>query len=90
VHQEAAAAGELVRLLREHLDRQLLAGQVRAGELEALRRVGLVDVDRGRLRLVPTGLELVERVLSHVVAVVPPRCVVVGRHLSHPKYSNTR
>ena len=45
---------------------------------------GLVDVDHRRLRLVAAGLQLVERVLGHVVGLVAPRRVVVGRHRSHP------
>ena len=37
VHQEAAHAGELVRLLGQHADGQLLVREVGAGQLQALR-----------------------------------------------------
>src|SRR5690606_8111658 len=84
VDEEAARAGELVGLLRQHLDRELLAGQVGARQLEALRRLRLVDVHDRRLGLVATGLQLVERVLGQVVGFAAPRRVVVGRHRSHP------
>jgi hypothetical protein len=50
VHQEAAGAGELVRLLGDHPDGQLLARQVGPRQLEPLGLLGLVDVDaRGAL-----------------------------------------
>src|SRR5437763_8883084 len=48
MHQEATRAGELVRLPRDHPERKLLVGQVGAGELERLRDVIGVDVDRAR------------------------------------------
>jgi hypothetical protein len=51
VDEEAAAAGELVALLRQDADGELLAGQVGARELDGLVEVGLVDVDAARLRL---------------------------------------
>jgi hypothetical protein len=47
LYQEAAGAPELVGLDRHNRDGQFLAGQVRAGQLEALRRLGLVEVYPG-------------------------------------------
>src|SRR4051794_8380365 len=80
LHQEAARAGELVLLLGEDADRQLLAGQVGAGELQVLVEVGLVDVDRCGLRLGASCLELLERVLTQLVGFIAARGVVVGGH----------
>ena len=45
VDQETGRAGELVGLLRRDPHRELLPGQVRTGQLEALRGVGLIDVN---------------------------------------------
>src|SRR3954447_4992601 len=84
VHQEAAGAGELVALLRQHADGQLLAGQVCTGELECLREIGLVDVDAARLRLCAAGLQLLEAVLSQVVSLRTAGLVVVGGHGQGP------
>ena len=49
VHQEAARAGELVRLPRDHADSQLFARQVRTRQLESLSCLVRVDVDRDRV-----------------------------------------
>src|SRR5438105_2577919 len=81
MYQEAARAGELVLLLRQHLDGQLLAGQVGARQLERLVQLGLVDVDRAGLRLGPTRLQLLEGVLAQLVYFCSPGGVVVGCHL---------
>src|SRR5690349_5522805 len=87
VHQEAARAGELVALLGQHADRQLLAGQVRAGQLERLVEVRFVDVDAARLRLGATRLELLEAVLTEVVGLGAAGLVVVGGHGQGPLLS---
>ena len=70
VDQEAAHAGELVLLPRQHLDRELLVGQVGAGELEGLGRLGLVLVDLAGVLVVPPSLELFEALLGLVVLVL--------------------
>jgi hypothetical protein len=57
--EEAARAGELICLLGQHSNDQLLAGQVGTGQFEVLRGLRLVDVNRTRLGLVPSRLELV-------------------------------
>ncbi len=44
--EEAARAGELIGLLGQHSNHQLFAGQVGAGQLEVLRGLRLIDVDR--------------------------------------------
>src|SRR5215472_6355293 len=48
MHQEATRAGELVRLPWNHPERKLLVRQVGPGELERLRHIIGVDVDRAR------------------------------------------
>ena len=48
LHEEAAHAGELVGLRREHDDVELEVGQVCAGQLEARRVVGILVADRTR------------------------------------------
>ena len=78
--QETHRAGELVGLLRDHLDGQFLAGQVGAGQFETLRGVALVDVDDGRLRLVPARLQFLEGILGRLLGLVPAGCVVIGSH----------
>ena len=63
VDEEAARAGELVGLARHDPHGHLLAGEVGARQLEALRQLGLVDVDIGGGRVTATGLELLDGVL---------------------------
>ena len=43
--EEAAGAGELVGLARQHPDRELFVGKVGPGQLVSLGLLGLVDVD---------------------------------------------
>ena len=86
VDQEAAAAGELVALLRQHPDGELLPGQVGTGQLERLVEVGLVDVDRAGLGLRPARLELLEAVLADLVGLGASRLVVVGGHAGGPLF----
>jgi hypothetical protein len=90
LHQEAARTGELVLLLGQHADGQLLVGQVRAGQLEVLVEVGLIDVDRGGLRLGTPRLELLERVLAEFVGFVAAWGVVVGGHWGCPSSGFSR
>src|SRR5262249_9704838 len=60
-----------------------LVGQVRTGQLEAVRRIRLVDVHAGRLGVGPSRLQLLDAVFTELDLVTPWR-VVVGRHpLSH-------
>src|SRR5690242_4340297 len=66
VDQVALATGELVGLPRDHPDRQLLTGEVGAGQLEALGLFGLVDVDARRGLVDTPGLELLDRVLGEI------------------------
>ncbi len=58
VHEEAAGAGELIGLARQHPDGEHLTGQVGPGQLERLGEIRLVLVDRAGLRLGPPCLEL--------------------------------
>src|SRR6187455_1754279 len=67
VHQEAPGARELVGLAREDPHRELLAGQVGPGQLEALRLLGLVDVDARGALVDATALELLDGVLGQLV-----------------------
>src|SRR4051794_36077605 len=87
--QEAAGTGELVRLAREHPDRQLLVREVGAGQLERLRGLGLVLVDLAGVLVVTTGLELLDAVFVELFVglawgVVVSRHLVPRRHLSCP------
>src|SRR3954471_15220773 len=82
VHQEAARAGELVRLARQHAYGELLAGEIRPRKLERLGEVLLVDVHAAGLRLGASGLQLLERVLVEVL--VNAWAVVVGSHCVLP------
>src|SRR4051812_12113501 len=84
VHEEAARAGELVALLGQHADRQLLARQVCARQLERLVEVSFVDVDAARLRLGAPRLQLLEAVLTEVVGLGAAGLVVVGGHVLGP------
>src|SRR6185437_15657682 len=84
VHQEAAGAGELIVLLRQHPDGQLLtghAGQVRARQLERLGQFGLVHIDRSGLSLRTASLQFFEGILVQFVNVSTAGGVVVGSHL---------
>src|SRR3954452_2032402 len=79
--QEARGAGELVGLLRGHLDREGLVGEVGARELVGLGELGLVLVHlAGGLVLVAgreaAGLEALFLLLVLGLA----RCVVVSSH----------
>ncbi len=65
VHQEARRAGELVRLLRDDMDGELLAGQVRAGQFEGFGEVGLVGVEHAS-GLGLLSFQLFEAVLTGV------------------------
>src|SRR6185369_2693062 len=83
VHQEAAPTPELVSLHRQHLDAELLVGEVGPGQLEVVRRVRLVDVHARRLGVGAARLQLLDAVFADLDLVTPWR-VVVGRHpLSH-------
>jgi hypothetical protein len=79
VDQEAGRAGELVELLRHHLDRELFVGEVGTRQLEGLCSLGLVLVDLARVLLVPTRLELFDAVLGLLFFGLA-RCVVIGSH----------
>src|SRR5690606_30939631 len=80
VDEEAAAAGELVGLTRQDADGQVLAGEVGAGELEALGGLDLVLVDDARALVGAPRLQLLERVLAEVLVRLA-RGVVVGCHV---------
>src|SRR5690349_24040589 len=67
VHQEARAAGELVRLLRDDLDGQFLVREIGSGQLEVLGSFGLILVDLARALLVTTRFQLLDRVLGMLV-----------------------
>jgi len=91
MHQEALGTGELVGLLGHDTDGQILpgqAGEVRARQLEALCRFGLVDVDDPGLVFVSTRLELFERVLGEVVGLATAWRVVIGGHGLAPPLPN--
>jgi hypothetical protein len=79
VHEEAARAGELVGLSRQHAQRQLLVRQVGAGQLERLGQVGLIAVERAALAVGPPRLQLLEAVFTKVLVDLAWG-VVVGRH----------
>src|SRR5439155_8797685 len=59
---------------------------VGTGQLEALRDLGLVHVDDGRLRVDASGLELLQAVLAEVDLVATRGVVVGGHRLSHSPY----
>ena len=83
MHQETARAGELIGLLGHHPDREFLARQVSAGQLEVLGRVGFIDINDGGLRLVASCFQFLQRVLGNLVSLRTPRGVVIGSH-GHP------
>ena len=63
VHQEAAAAREFVGLLGDHPNRQFLVGEIGPRQLERIRRVGLVDIDHRRGRIVAPARKLLQGLL---------------------------
>jgi len=67
VDEEAGRAGELVSLLRHDPHRELLPGQIRSGQLEAFRGVGLLDIDHRGLRLAVSLFQYLQGVLDHRV-----------------------
>src|ERR1700736_274395 len=83
VYQEAARAGELVRLPRDHAEGKLLIGQIGARELQRLRHVIGVDVNRARRLVHPAGLEFLQAVFCQVLVCLS-RAVIVGGHPTHP------
>src|SRR5579875_156712 len=87
MHQEAARAGELVRLPRDHPERKLLVGQIRPGKLQSLRRVVRIDIDRGRRLVHPPRLQFLQAVLSKILVRLS-RAVVIGGHPAHPPPSS--
>ncbi len=44
--QETGGAGELVLLGRDNPDQEFFAGKIRTGKVNALSRVGVLDIDR--------------------------------------------
>src|SRR4029077_21034743 len=80
----AARARELVGLLRDHAHRQLLAGEIGAGQLERFGGLGLINVKDCRLGLVQPRLQLLERILGNVVGLCAPWGVVIGSHSHVP------
>src|SRR5690625_892294 len=81
VHQEAARAGELVGLARKHPNRQLLAGEVGAGEFHPFRDLVGVDVYGAGALVDATRLQLLQAVLVDVLVGLT-RAVVIGGHLA--------
>src|SRR5579883_50109 len=79
VNQEAARAGELVRLPWQDPDAQFLVGQVGAGKLDRL--LGLVAVHDAAALVHATRLEFLDAVLTDVVIGLT-RGVIVSGHLS--------
>src|SRR5581483_1103018 len=76
IDQETAGAGELVGLLRYHLHGELLAGEVRARQLEVVQDVGLVNIDRCRPLLGTTSVELFDRLGRLLVGLAATERVV--------------
>src|SRR4249920_1637165 len=80
VHKEAARTGELVSLARDHPERQLLVGEVGAGQLQRLCDVIRVDVNRAGGLVHPAGLQLLQAVLGDFLVCLA-RAVIVSGHL---------
>ena len=79
VHKEATRASELVRLPRDHPEREFLVRQVGTGKLKALGGIVRVKVDRGRRLIHPARLQLLQAVLAQVIISLA-WAVVVGSH----------
>src|SRR5699024_8058851 len=82
--EEAAGAGELVRLSGQHPHRQLLTGEVGARELVRVRGLGLVLVDGGGRGLVPPALQLLAGVVVRLAGVLARGVVICGHQRSVP------
>src|SRR5829696_2590139 len=82
-YQEAASAGELIRLARQHPNGELLVGEVRAWKLEGFGRLGLVFVNLAGVLVVTASLELFDAVFIQFFVGLA-RGVVIGRHLCLP------
>ncbi len=80
MYKEAARTGELVRLTRNHPERELLVRKVCTGKLKRLSNVIRIDVNRRRGLVHPPRLQFLQAVLGNVV-VCFPRAVVVGSHV---------
>jgi hypothetical protein len=79
-YQETASAGELIRLPRQHANRQLFMGEVRAGKLKGFRRLGLVFVNLPGVLIVAASFEFLNAVFAEFFIGLA-RGVVIGRHL---------
>jgi len=84
VDEETGRAGELVGLSRHDPHREFLPGQVRPGQLEAFRGVGLLDIDRRGLRLAVSLFQYLQGVFDHRVGLVESWRVVVSCHRCIP------
>src|SRR5215203_1693132 len=82
-YQEAASAGELIRLARQHPNGELLVGEVRAWKFEGFGRLGLVFVNLAGVLVVTASLELFDAVFIQFFIGLA-RGVVIGRHLCLP------
>src|SRR5699024_9124046 len=82
--EEAAGAGELVRLAGQHPHRQLLPREVRPRELVRVRGLGLVLVDGGGGGLVPPALQLLDGVVARLLVVLARGVVICGHQRSVP------
>src|SRR4029077_13113377 len=80
MYQEAARTGELIRLTRNHPEREFLVGQIGPWELERLGDVIRIDVYRRRGLVHPPRLQFLQAVLGNVVVGLS-RAVVIGSHL---------
>ena len=79
--QEARGAGEFIGLLRNNNDRQLFAGQIRTGKIDAFSGVVLIDVDHSGLRAAAAGrLKGLQR-LSGRFFLCLAWGVVIGSHI---------
>src|SRR5450432_1711350 len=79
VHQEAARAGELVGLPRQHPQGELFVGQIRARQLERLGEIRLVAFEDAALPVCPARLQFFKTVFAKVFVNLA-RGVVIGRH----------
>src|SRR5690625_6576009 len=70
LHEEAAGAGELVRLSRQDPHRELLTGEIGPRQLVGVRGLGLVLIDRRGRSFAPASLQLLDRVVTRLVVIL--------------------
>jgi hypothetical protein len=78
--EEAARAGELVALLRDHANGEFLTGEIGARQFEVLEFVAVIDIEYSGRGVVATTGQLLERFIDDIIGFLLAGRVVISGH----------